>query len=405
MSEQVTQPLSELAPEDSITNVVIFICDSVRWDFLPDDVSERGVSARTVAPSTFTGSSLPSILGGEYPASHQVWEFNDRLRREPLLLREAPHTGFMTDTIWPHLDIEDKPPLKTTRTSSGDRIETIEEPFVYVEHDKGGHSPYGYSFDECGSTRAFYEEFLADPADIPSLYQRGIERAAERFAGLVDTLEDRGILDETLVVFTSDHGELLGELEHGAVYEHGTPMTPELVYVPLVFMGAGLPANGALDELLSSIDIAPTALGAQGRPVPSTLLGTDVWNESVPRNRLLRSELWDQYSFRGDRTVYAATSIWTDSGGVVSHRGSAMARAAVGLYHHNRLAPHASIRTKSLSAQLNLVRTYGPPTVAYGKPDLDEAAAQERLPGEFVKQETDAEPYYTREQLEKLGYV
>jgi arylsulfatase A-like enzyme len=64
----------------------------------------------------------------------------------------------------------------------------------------------------------------------------------------------RGILDDSLVIFTSDHGELLGE--YNGLYHHQTPVVPELVYVPLAFAGA---------ELLRGSSIRGTIINSRHR--------------------------------------------------------------------------------------------------------------------------------------------
>lgn len=407
MTESVEGPLSTYISSDNIRNVVIFVCDSTRTDALPRDVSDRGVVGRMIAPSTFTASSLPSLLCGQYPSEHRVWDFEGQLRKEPVLLRNADHSGFRADTIWTHLEPENKPPLRMTRTTEGGELESLEPPFVYVEHDKGGHSPYGCTFEECESTDEFYRDVIDGPGEIPAYYERGVKRAAERFTARLDTLEDRGLLEETLVIFTSDHGELLGESEYGTVYEHKTPMTPELVNVPTVFAGAGLPTDLEFESLLSGLDIVPTALSAQGRSVPKSLPGADLWSQSPPGTRYLRSEIWAEYDLRGDRTIYGASSVWTNGGGYVFHRGSAAARAVHALYYHNHSAPHARVRPLTPGAQLRLLRTYVPETVTYGTPEVDESTARDHLPGPFTRGDTgDSEvDEYTREQLRRLGYT
>lgn len=403
MIGEIERPLSEYAADGSVENVYVFVADSLRADSLPNVVEERGVTARAVAPSTFTASSLPSLLSGHYPATHRIWDFDGVLDREPILLRECPNTGFDAETIWTHLEPEEKPPLRMVRTDSGEPLDSIAEPFVFVEHDKGGHTPYGYAFDECDSTDEFYRERVSDRDQIPDLYERGIARAADRFLDHLSVLESRGILENTLVIFTSDHGENLGEFRHGRIYEHGTPMTPELIYVPMVFLGAGLPEGKTYRGLLSGVDVVPTALGAQNRPVPSSLPGYDAWNERVPENRTARSEMWKEYDFREPRTVYGVSSVWSDEGGHVFHRGSRLVRAAFSLYWHLYAGPAAAIRTYSPTAQLRLLRTYVPAARTYGTPGISREEARELLPGPFARRTASADAY-TREQLSKLGY-
>jgi arylsulfatase A-like enzyme len=62
-------------------------------------------------------------------------------------------------------------------------------------------------------------------------------------------------LDETLVVFTADHGEMLGD--HGLLLK-GSYMYDQVIHTPLIFAGLGIPAGRRVNALTESVDIAPT---------------------------------------------------------------------------------------------------------------------------------------------------
>ena len=77
----------------------------------------------------------------------------------------------------------------------------------------------------------------------------------ERLGELIDDLQRRGVLDQTLVIVTADHGEGLGE--HG-LFDHGESLYRTEIRVPLLFV---LPADrgrspGSVAELVSLRDIA-----------------------------------------------------------------------------------------------------------------------------------------------------
>jgi arylsulfatase A-like enzyme len=73
-------------------------------------------------------------------------------------------------------------------------------------------------------------------------------------------LEDRGELDETIVVFTSDHGEMLGD--HGD-WQKSTPFQPS-IGIPMAIAGPGVKVRGTVDEPVSLLDLHPTILSAAG---------------------------------------------------------------------------------------------------------------------------------------------
>ena len=95
----------------------------------------------------------------------------------------------------------------------------------------------------------------------------------DQFQRLLDTINDMGIEDETIIVFTSDHGDMHGS--HG-VYKKQWPWS-EALKVPFVVRYPNIVPQGAkLDAPLSVIDIMPTLLGLAGVPIPDTVEGVDL---------------------------------------------------------------------------------------------------------------------------------
>lgn len=403
-------PLRAHTATESVTNVVVFISDSLRLDTTPDRITDRGVFAHSIAPSTYTASSVPSVLTGLYPSEHRLWDFSGRLPRQPLLFRSFDNVGFNAETIWTHVEAAEKPPLKMLRLSPGEDLTNLDEPFVYVEHDKGGHAPYGYSFAECDSVHEFFDNLVDSPDEIGKLYRKGVCRSMERFLDVLETLDQRGLMGDTLVIFTSDHGELIGEKEYGHIYGHGSPVVPELVRTPLVFIGAGLPTGVRCSRLLSQTSVAPTALGALGIEPSTKVSGIDVWN-GRPSSGVHRSELWTTASLNGRQVaLYKAASAWDDDGGIVRHKGPRWRRAAMGFISHNFDAPHAElVRTQwSSAAQWNLLRSYSQREVRYGDPIRVETELETYV-NEFQRAKSssarEAVPEDTKEHLEKMGYL
>jgi len=73
-------------------------------------------------------------------------------------------------------------------------------------------------------------------------------------------LEDTGALANTCVIYTSDHGEALGERAHWGK----SNLYSECTQVPLVIAGADMPAGACCDTPVNLIDLAPTFLSAFG---------------------------------------------------------------------------------------------------------------------------------------------
>lgn len=69
-------------------------------------------------------------------------------------------------------------------------------------------------------------------------------------------------MESILVVFTSDHGELLGESGHGGIFDHGHLLILEFIKVPLVFLEPDSRRAVEIDVLSSGTDIGSTVSGA-----------------------------------------------------------------------------------------------------------------------------------------------
>ena len=83
----------------------------------------------------------------------------------------------------------------------------------------------------------------------------------EAVARVVERLERNGVLDDTVIMFTSDNGFLLGE--HGIRFEKTWPYE-ESAHVPLLVRGPGFPAGTEVDGVVANIDLAPTILDLAG---------------------------------------------------------------------------------------------------------------------------------------------
>ncbi|HMF03643.1 MAG TPA: sulfatase-like hydrolase/transferase [Acidimicrobiia bacterium] len=87
-----------------------------------------------------------------------------------------------------------------------------------------------------------------------------VDRAIER---IVDGLHEQGLADDTIIVFTSDHGELLGA--HGGLQQKWHNAFDETVRIPFVACGPGIPAGSAgITAPTSHVDVLPTLLGLAG---------------------------------------------------------------------------------------------------------------------------------------------
>jgi arylsulfatase A-like enzyme len=93
-------------------------------------------------------------------------------------------------------------------------------------------------------------------------YDGAINYVDEKIAELIEELKKRGLVENTLVIITSDHGE--GFYEHGTM-NHATSLYRELIHVPLIFSGTGqIPAGKKVTEPVSLTALPATVLDLLG---------------------------------------------------------------------------------------------------------------------------------------------
>ncbi|MFO8056984.1 MAG: sulfatase [bacterium] len=90
---------------------------------------------------------------------------------------------------------------------------------------------------------------------------------------ILSALDEQGLSDNTLVVFSSDHGEMFGA--HGRRAKN--IFYEEAARVPFLMRFPGrIPAGREVDACLGTVDIMPTLLGLLGLPIPGEVEGTDL---------------------------------------------------------------------------------------------------------------------------------
>ncbi len=99
-----------------------------------------------------------------------------------------------------------------------------------------------------------------------------VKRLDEAFGRVLDTLKSLGIADDTVVLFTSDHGNHF-KTRNG---EYKRSCHDASIRVPGVFVGGPFVGGGRVDGLVSLVDLPPTLLDAAGLDVPGTMQGRSV---------------------------------------------------------------------------------------------------------------------------------
>ena len=112
--------------------------------------------------------------------------------------------------------------------------------------------------------KRLYPQILApQPADVAyrRLYYYLHKIVDQAIGRILDSLEASGMADETVVVFTSDHGDLLGA--HGGLQQKWCNAFDEATRVPFIVKGPGV-VPGGVSVATSHVDLIPTLMGLAG---------------------------------------------------------------------------------------------------------------------------------------------
>jgi len=276
-------------------NVLVITIDTLRADHLGcygftlahtpaiDKLSREGVRcANAISAAPITMPAHSSIFTGLYPPAHGVRDNGAyALGEDAVTLAERLHDagytthafvsalvlnrrynldqGFETydDDLW----AEDDPKLFMIRErqapKTADRFlnwldgwnRSRPKPFFTWIHFFDPHQPYRPS--------------PADAAAAPSPYDAEIAGVDRQIGRIVETLKRDGVLDDTLLIVTADHGESLGE--HGEK-THSIFVYDATVHVPLILRYPRQFQPRVYDGPVRSVDITPTVLSILGLP-------------------------------------------------------------------------------------------------------------------------------------------
>jgi arylsulfatase len=289
------------------------------------------------SPAAYTLASTASLFTSRLPAHHGVVEKSDRLAPDMVtlaeVLREAGYdaaafssNGFVSrefgmeqgfDTFEElYLDHPGDPVRGEEILAAVDRwLESREggRPFLLYLHFLQPHEPYGvaaphfyrdldesYEGEVDGSyqsmRRIFRGEYQPDAREIERLgrlYDGNLRYGDHVVGTLQERLDELDLLDRSVVVATSDHGEALGER---GLFGHNWMVDPEVIDIPLLMrFPSALGLRGRVRDLVDTLDLAPTLLSAVGVPIPPEFEGRDLLplvrgeDPGAPSLRLSRS--------------------------------------------------------------------------------------------------------------------
>lgn len=137
--------------------------------------------------------------------------------------------------------------------------------------------------DEAENKPPFVQEFLKTIKESNSIktweeWQPIMKRAYENYSyidnvvgKLLDSLEQKGIAENTIIIYTADHGDALGS--HGGMVDKAGDMMEEVMHIPMVISWPGVTTGSRSEALVSNLDLVPTVLDMAGIVPPKYMDG------------------------------------------------------------------------------------------------------------------------------------
>ncbi|MEN8248298.1 MAG: sulfatase-like hydrolase/transferase [Bacteroidota bacterium] len=176
-----------------------------------------------------------------------------------------------------------------------DRIAEMPQPPTYVAHEEISTPKLPVNVYNGKYIKSY--NFVKTPDDLRERQVRTCQTVTgiDMLTGkVIKELEKQGIADNTIIIFTSDHG-----LQHG---EHGLGgkmlLYEESISVPLIIYAPGL-SNGTIDELCLSIDLAPTILELAGIDADPEMQGISLLPLMKEEKTEWREDLFCENMFMG----------------------------------------------------------------------------------------------------------
>jgi choline-sulfatase len=429
-------------------NIVVILIDTVRADVFdpirPDNQVETPVYDAFAGKSTvfvraynnenWTKPSVATTLTGLYPSTHDTKKDESKLPDEvELVSQRLKKQGFATAGFVANGYVSDafgfqrgwdvfKNYIRENKSSEADHvfgdalawlserkqatdgkpfflyIQTIDPhvtykaPAEYVQRyfpDKYT-GPLGPTIDAVELQNLSQGKLKTTERDVSYLraaYDAEVTFHDEQMGKFFTELKTLGLLDDTMIVITNDHGEEIND--HGK-FGHGHTLYDELLRSPLLMYFPGLfPAGGRIDEIVESVDITPTIIDALGLEPLAQADGTSllplIQGKPVQRPTYALSEFLDnRRSVRvGNWKFMRSTSTWAQLYDVIADPGE----------QANRL-DDAQIARRMCEVHLG---------EGLATPDKSKRQQDITVKRQFKAGEADIDPA-TRQQLEALGY-
>ena len=296
-------------------NILLITIDCLRYDRLAayggdpslaphiNRLADEGVVfERAWAPMATTFPSHASMMTGMFPRYHGVrWNGQSLSEDKDTLAESLATSGYATASVVAykglhyrgHLDrgfdyASDPVPVKGADfIRDGNKVTGLasdwlaqqdqDQPFFLWTHYFEPHSPYRVTdyartrlldydglFKDGAPTEMLIKrkgEYLKSPADMTALntlYDGELKVVNEYVGQLIASLDAKGLLNNTVVILTGDHGQAIGDRGN---FGHGTMLWEAVLHVPFIVRDFRKAKSGVrVEEPIGVVDITPTVL-------------------------------------------------------------------------------------------------------------------------------------------------
>ena len=291
---------------------------------------------------TYTIASEPSIFTGLYPFNHKVYTANDSLDISLYTLPRVMHAyGYATAAIVGHHLLQQKylgnhfdyytvPPICPPGQLIGDNCnrdrrseKTIPDAenwinenmkkkfFLYIESaDVHCPTPFGEAdpdtaYNLCDFNLNAGNISTSLLSDAMGTYDKNIEKVDLNFNNLLLFLKNKGLYNNTIIIFMGDHGEAFGE--HGE-FAHPTPPYAEQVRVPFIIHIPGFGPE-IMNNQAQIVDVMPTILNILNMTIPQDVDGKSLVPMMLNNNTPIDAYTYSEFQGRNFTFAFRNNSL------------------------------------------------------------------------------------------------
>jgi arylsulfatase A-like enzyme len=216
-----------------------------------------------------------------FVGDNALWWLKDRKSEAPLFLQigfPGPHPPY--DPVRRYLDLYEHVDIPVPQTAP----DLSKQPAAQAQLRE---NMIEFNFDSV----AWRSELRsADLLRLRRYYAANVTMIDEKVGALVEVLRRRGYLENAILIFTSDHGDALGDHAHIQKWT----MYDSVTRVPLIVCGTDVPQEARRDQLVQLMDLAPTILDYAGIAVPGGWEAhslRDTIENNAPAREVVHAEL------------------------------------------------------------------------------------------------------------------